>query len=165
MLKQFVRALPSPDKVAEVKDLAKLGFDPADITVKVFGTSPNHAGGHQLVAVKAIIADAHGYDTDVDEVAVDRALQGDRAVWLSLTHYERREVMIRIHTRLEQERAENREDLAGFPGDRWSRKKGWPYIAPHERTPEWAELLAESFGWTARRLGQEAKDYAEARVL
>lgn len=163
MQKQFVRALPSPEKVAEVRDLLELGFEVGDIVVKVFGDED--PGGTYHRAVFGIINDPHGYDTDIDEIAVARALQGDREVWASLTHYERREVMIQIYDRRELEEAENAADREGFDPKVWCKQKGWQYAAPIERIPDWLIKIAEAAGWTARRLGQEAKDFAQARVL
>lgn len=163
MKKVFVRALPSPERVAEVKDLLALGFTDHDIVAKVFG--PKDPGGHCLHAVRGINADPDLYDTDVDEIAVDRALQGDRAVWEALTHYERREVMLAVHARRELERAENVVDRSGWTGSRWSRQRGWLYVAPNPRNADWVQNLAEMIGWDAGRLRQEAKGHFEARVL
>ena len=163
MQKQFVRALPSPEKVAEIRQLAEDGFGITDITTMVFGLKDQ--GGHCRKAVVGILTNPHDFDTDVDEVAVARALQGDRAVWESLTHYERREVMIQIHDRRELERQENAEDRGSYDPTVWSRAGGWPYVAPIEVIPDWLAKVAEAIGWTAGRLGQEAKDFAQARVL
>ena len=141
----YVRALPSPEKVAEVKDLVALGFEVDDIVTKVFGTSDY--GGHCRKAVVGIITNPHDYDTDIDEIAVARALQGDRAVWESLTHYERREVMIQIYDRRELEAESNEADFSAFDPKTWSKRKGWQYVAPIERVPDWLTKIADAIGW------------------
>jgi hypothetical protein len=81
----------------------------------------------------------------VDEVAVRRALDGDRAVWTNLTRPERAETLARIHARRLAEMAENRE---------WSkilRNHAYGNVAnalphSHER-PEWLESLASVAGY------------------
>ena len=39
------------------------------------------------------------YDTDIDEVAVQRAYEGDQGAWLTLTHYERRACLDKLMER------------------------------------------------------------------
>lgn len=81
----------------------------------------------------------------IDEVAVSRALSGDRAVWTNLTRLERAEALARIRERRLGELAENRE---------WSkilRDHAYGNVAnalphSHER-PEWLESLAAVAGY------------------
>lgn len=82
-------SLPSADEVRSVQGFHRAGWKPGAIARKVFG-----ADAHAKV-VREIIATPEMYDPYVDQVAVSRALQGDRNVWASMTHYERREALLR----------------------------------------------------------------------
>lgn len=157
-----VKVLPTFDKVEQVLELHGYGWAEGDIAEKVFGRTVDGAG---IKTVRQIIADPHLFDSDIDEVAVARALQGDRPVWDALTHYERRAVMLKIVERRENEIHENYVDRSAFKGAQWTKQKGWQYKAPHEVTPEWIRILADMIGWQPRRVVQEAKAYAEAKVL
>lgn len=172
---KFVKVLPAPEKVAEVRALHALGLTPIEITEKLFGIEEAVPGRGGVKAVHGILNDlvtgpdgeVHQvwYEPDVDEVAVARALEGDRLVWDALTHYERREVMLAVHARRELEQAGNAADRAGFDPKSWDRKKGWLYVFPNARVPEWLERLCDSFDLPPKRIIDEAKLYAAARVL
>jgi hypothetical protein len=109
-----------------------------------------------------VAADPHGYDTDVDDIAVDRALRGDRAVWEGLTHYERRMVLLKVAARRELELHENAEEKAMV-----RRVVGYAttFKGVHDRTPAWLRDLADQLGLTKKRLADYARETAQARVL
>ena len=69
----FVRVLPSPDQVHEIKELARTDRSVGEVVTAVFG--PPKIGSHRRQAVKAIIADPDAFDPDVDRVAVELNLE------------------------------------------------------------------------------------------
>jgi hypothetical protein len=172
---KFVKVLPAPEKVAEVLYLHERGLTPIEITEKLFGVEEAVPGKGGVKAVRGILRDlvtgpdgeTHlvWWEPDIDEVAVARALNGDRLVWDALTHYERREVMLAVFARRELEQGQNTADRAGYDEKSWDRKKGWLYVFPNARVPEWLERLCESFELTPKRIIDEARLYAQARVL
>jgi hypothetical protein len=153
----MMKVLPSLEKAAEIHELLDLGWVERDVVLKVFG----EATPETTMAVRGTIADRHAYHPDVDEVAVERALEGDRAVWEGLTHFERREVMLRIHERRALEEVENEADDAQLRAHRGSAN----YKRPHDRMPVWLEVLADKLGVEPKKLIGAARDYAQARVL
>ena len=68
------------------------------------------------------------YNPDIDEVAVERAYDGDREVWINLTHYERVIVMDRLR--------------AVWNGTRPHRK--WPDVEVGNGIIEWAASVGET---------------------
>ena len=79
-------SLPAPERAQRIVDLARQGHDAATITTKVI-TNRKHAF-YVRKTVDRVMADVDAYDTHIDDVAVTRAYQGDKAVWDALTHYE-----------------------------------------------------------------------------
>lgn len=89
-----------------------------------------------------------GRMTFIDEVAVARALQGDRAVWAQLTKPERDTAMVRARERRLAEMAENAEwsavkKVAG-PIACWA---GPPSILPHAKVPLWLRDVMDAAGY------------------
>lgn len=152
-----VKVLPSREKASEIAELIKLGWSDRDIVDKVFGRH----GAELTTTVRNVRRDGHAFDTDIDEVAVARALQGDAEVWAGLTHYERREVMLAIYARREVEREEDLDDARQL-----RQKSGqFNYVHPHGRTPEWLVTLADAAGCEPGRLVEVAREHVLARVL
>lgn len=153
----MVKVLPSRERAAQIRELLDQRWPERAIVDEVFGClTPEHTK-----AVRGVLADPHAYHPDVDEVAVARALQGDRDVWEGLTHYERREVMLTIHARRTLEEAENRDELQ-------LKRVAGPstnYKAPHDKTPDWVYLLAGQLGISKPWLLDAARDYAAAGEL
>ena len=166
MTASFVKALPPPEIVTLILKHAGYYGDGApatpksarDIAVAVFGKP------HRVVLIRNVLADPDRWDPVPDEVAVARALQGDRAVWENLTHYERREVMLAVHARRVAEREFNAQDKAGYGP--WA---GDPvkvlYRQPVPRVPAWLEQLADAWGMTPARVIGQSTEYAKAEVL
>lgn len=158
MVMDLVKVLPAPEKADQIKELLGYGWSEQDIVDKVFGAvAPEYT-----MAVRGVAADPHGYDTDVDEIAVDRALQGDRDVWESLTHYERRRVLLTVAARRELEVSENREEKALV---RRVLNSSTTFKGAHDRTPPWFLALADDLGLGRKRLADYSRETAAARVL
>lgn len=153
-----VKALPSREKAEEIHQLLKQeGVTDRDIVDLVFGERrPEY-----MTVVRQIIATPDRFHPDVDEVAVARALGGDRAVWEALTHYERREVMLEVRARREAEWAENEDDRAAFQQHRGQAN----YVCPKSKCEPWMETFSAMTGWHVGRIVTEANEYAKARVL
>ena len=128
------RKLPAPKRAQFIVDSARKGHTARRITVDI--------AGHNRVDVRAtvdrVLADVDSYDTFVDDVAVDRAYQGDRAVWVALTRLERRAVVDRVTGRA----------LAGKD------HMNWPGLRAADAGCElgWVGLWAEAVGEHPRRM-------------
>ena len=86
-------------------------------------------------------------DRYVDEIALDRALRADRAVWASLTPYEREEALVRVRERRLAEQAENEEwvKIARVAGRSIQGSSGF---LPHPRThPDWLVAVTQAAGY------------------
>lgn len=91
--------LPAPwiprDRVQLIFDCARAGMEMEDIAREVrrymYGEKvPNGLAPYKR-QVERVLNDPVGWNPDVDEIAVDRAYDGDREVWLGLTYYERKQ--------------------------------------------------------------------------
>lgn len=149
----FKVVLPTAERVTTIRELRSAGHRVGAIAARVFGTHRHGKGW-----VREILASSHDFDPYVDQVAVDRALLGDAAVWESLTHYERRDVMLAVHERWTSERAENVRWKQVWGGKRGT--NFWTDL--HPPRPEWVAALADGWGLTSGRLLTEARRYAEA---
>jgi len=90
-----VRALPSPERAQLIVDALRKGTP-----TLVIGRRLDHRNPYNpLPIINRIAADVDRFDTDIDEVAVQRAYEGDQAAWLTLTHYERRACLDRLMER------------------------------------------------------------------
>ena len=87
-------------------------------------------------------------DTYIDEVAMQRAISGDRGVIASLTPVERNELLARVHERRLAELAENAEWAAvkrvARLGGAW---KGSPSMLPYPQVPQWLEDVIDATGY------------------
>jgi len=124
--------LPAPERAQIIVDGLRKGH-----TVRTISRSIDKENRVDIRrTIQRIAADVDRYDTDVDEVAVQRAYEGDQAAWLALTHYERRACIDRL-----MERA-----LAGKGHVRW------PLLPAVEagRVPDgergWLEYWCEAVG-------------------
>jgi hypothetical protein len=52
---------------------------------------------HAKQRVNTLLLNKWRYCPDLDEIAIERAFDGDREVWIALTHYERQEVIDRLY--------------------------------------------------------------------
>lgn len=75
-----------------VAEHAEAGYTVGEIAVLVFGS--DHPKTHRLVERTLQAADEY-----IDEIAMTRAAQGDRAVWHALTPHERAEFVRRTERR------------------------------------------------------------------
>lgn len=101
-----VYKLPDRAFTARVRGYAQCGMNKTQIARVVTG---DHRRMRKTVAVIAAdVWQGHDrFDPVDDEVAIQRALQGDTAVWNGLTHYERREALCRFLQRYEADREES----------------------------------------------------------
>jgi hypothetical protein len=84
--------LPAPERAQHIVDALRKGIPPLVIGKQLDPKRPYNP----LPIIKRIAADVNNYDTDVDEVAVQRAYEGDKGAWVGLTHYERRACLNRL---------------------------------------------------------------------
>jgi len=87
--------LPTPARAQLIVDALRKGTPPLAIGKRLDKRNPYNP----LPIINRIAADIDRYDTDIDEVAVQRAYEGDQACWLTLTHYERRACLDRLMER------------------------------------------------------------------
>lgn len=87
--------LPTPKRAQHIVDALRKGTLPLVIGRQLDRRNPYNP----LPIINRIAADINRYDTDIDEVAVQRAYEGDQAAWLTLTHYERRACLDRLMER------------------------------------------------------------------
>jgi hypothetical protein len=78
--------LPSPARAQHIVDALRKGYSTRTISRSI--DKKNRIDVRRVI--ERIAADVNRYDTDIDEVAVQRAYEGDQAAWAALTHYERR---------------------------------------------------------------------------
>jgi hypothetical protein len=84
---------------------------------------------------------------DVDEIALERALNGDRGVWANLTPDERDEALRRARERRLSELAVNAEWRRELAPHTRGRKTGG--VLPHATAaPDWMVRLAEAAGFS-----------------
>jgi len=135
-VRAVLRRLPSPARSQTIVDGLRKGTPPLTIGKAL----DRRCASNALKLINAIAKDVDAYDTYVDEVAVDRAYGGDRAVWVALTHYERQACVDRLLGRA----------LAGLS------HKGWPNLVAAEPGCElgWLGLWAQSVGEDPRRFMQ-----------
>jgi len=135
-MRAVLRRLPSPARSQTIVDGLRQGTPPLTIGK----TLDRRCASNALKLINAIAEDVDAYDTFIDEVAVDRAYGGDKAVWVALTHYERRACVDRLLSRA----------LAGLS------HKGWPNLGAAGFGPElgWLGLWAEAVGENPRRYTQ-----------
>ena len=130
------RVLPEPRRAQNIVNLTRQGLTHKQITNKVCDKT-NHLYISGLVA--RIMSDVDSYDTDVDDVAVDRAYQGDPEAWRACTRYERAACVNLVMGRA----------LAGKDHRRW------PGLRPTEHGGEngWLAEWALSVGEKPTRIG------------
>jgi len=87
--------LPTPQRAQIIVDALRKGTLPLTIGRRLDPRNP----WNLLPIINRIAADINRYDTDVDEVAVQRAYEGDQGAWVGLTHYERRACIDRLMER------------------------------------------------------------------
>jgi hypothetical protein len=83
---------------------------------------------HARAKVDYFLLNLWRFSPDIDEVAIERAYDGDREVWLTLTHYERRIVLDRLLELLE----------SGQP------HRKWPDAEQGIGLTQWANSVGES---------------------
>lgn len=133
----IVRCPPSAEQTELI--LANRGANPVDISLLVYGNI------HMTETIRAVLRDPERYDPVVDEVAVRRALDGDLEVWQNLTHHERRQVLLLVKARWEDDRAE----------ERWARElfgKSQNRGCPREELSPWFGALAQDWCISRSRL-------------
>jgi len=135
-MRAVLRRLPAPARAQAIVDGLRQGTQPLVIGKRL----DRRCASNALKLINAIAKDVDAYDTYVDEVAVDRAYGGDRAVWVALTHYERRACVDRLLSRA----------LGGLS------HKGWPNLVAAEAGCElgWLGLWAVAVGEDPRRFMQ-----------
>jgi len=128
-----LRRLPKPERAQTIVDGLRKGTPPLTIGKAL----DKQCASNALKLINAIAKDVDAYDTFIDEVAVDRAYGGDRAVWVALTHYERQACVDRLLGRA----------LAGLT------HYGWPNLVAAEQGCElgWLGLWAEQVGEDPKR--------------
>jgi hypothetical protein len=87
--------LPSVERAQFVVDAWRDGQTVLEITKGLSGW--NNTVIREFV--ERVVADVDNHDTYLDDVAVQRAYEGDKDAWAALTHYERRECVYRIISR------------------------------------------------------------------
>jgi len=87
--------LPQPARAQHIVDGLRKGDSTRTISRSI--DKKNRVDVRRVI--ERIAADVNRYDTDIDEVAVQRAYEGDQAAWLALTHYERRACLDRLMER------------------------------------------------------------------
>jgi len=87
--------LPSPHRAQHIVDALRKGDSTRTISRSI--DKKNRVDVRRVI--ERIKADVNRYDTDIDEVAVQRAYEGDQACWLTLTHYERRACLDKLMER------------------------------------------------------------------
>ena len=121
--------LPQPARAQHIVDGLRKGDSPRTISRSI--DKKNRVDVRRVI--DRIAADVNRYDTDVDEVAVQRAYEGDQGAWLTLTHYERRACLDRLMER----------GLAGKGHVRWPElpavEKGWVELG-------WLDYWCEAVG-------------------
>ena len=135
-MRAVLRRLPSPARSQTIVDGLRKGTPP----LVIGKTLDRRCASNALKLISAIAKDVDAFDTYIDDVAVDRAYGGDKAVWVALTHYERRACVDRLLGRA----------LAGLS------HKGWPNLVASESSCElgWLSLWALSVGEQPRRFIQ-----------
>jgi len=128
--------LPSPHRAQIIVDGVRKGHDVQTISKRI--DKRNRVDIRRTI--ERVALDVNRYDTDIDEVAVQRAYEGDQAAWLTLTHYERRACLDRLMER----------GLAGKGHVRW------PGLPPVEWG--WVER-----GWLDYWCEAVGEDYAKFR--
>ena len=132
--------LPSPHRAQVIVDGLRKGHDTATISKRI--DKRNRVDIRRTI--QRIAKDVNRYDTDIDEVAVQRAYEGDQGAWLALTHYERRACIDRLMER----------GLAGKGHVRW------PELPAVEagRVPDgergWLDLWCECVGEDHAKFGK-----------
>ena len=150
-----VKTLPAPEKTLRILELIEAETPTKEIVREVFGQLRPEC----TTVVKLMQENPDGFDTYVDEVAVHRALQGEAGVWAALTHYERREAMIRVWARREQERAEDLEDQRSLK----MHSGTFNYVRPNGMAPAWLQAIADANGVDVGRIVDDARAVVKAR--
>ena len=122
-------ALPNPARAQHIVDALRKGTPPLAIAKQLDRKRPYNL----LPLVNRIKEDVDRYDTDIDEVAVQRAYEGDQAAWLTLTHYEQRACLDRLMER----------GLAGKGHVRWPEL---PAVMPGWVELGWLDYWCEAVG-------------------
>ena len=142
--------LPSRGSTQAIRELYKQGWTRSRI-LHHGGTGLQSRTIHKLC--DDIDSGAHRYDTEDDEVAIARALAGDRVVFEGLTHYERKEVLISVGCRRTREVEQNRTELAYLNRLKIHGSSG---RALHRF--EWFDALAEQWGIEAVKLNNASRN-------
>jgi hypothetical protein len=122
--------LPSVVRSQQVVDEYRAGKSIREIAVRLVGSE-------DLITrefVTRVVGDIDNYDTHLDEVAVQRAYEGDRDAWVALTHWERKECVHRIISRAALDKTHVR--WPALPVHRDYDVSGWLW--------EWATAVGES---------------------
>jgi hypothetical protein len=126
--------LPQPARAQHIVDGLRKGHSTRTISRSI--DKKNRVDVRRVI--ERIAADVNRYDTDVDEVAVRRAYEGDQAAWLALTHYERRACLDRLMER----------GLAGKGHVRWPEL---PAVEFGRSELGWLDYWCESVGEDQQR--------------
>jgi hypothetical protein len=128
--------------------MTRRGYSSLEIRKVVY---PGNRHNRYHTIVNKIIANADMYDTYIDEVAVERAWMGDRAVWEAMTNYERQALVSKI-----EEAYYAGKPHPHYPGSRpvgWGSNKnvGWGFGVEKEHSEGWLSLLATELGEHPKR--------------
>jgi len=132
--------IPKPERAQTIVDLHRKGYSSIEIRRKLCPNRPNR----DMKVVTNVLKTPDLYDTYIDQVAVDRAWMGDRKVWESMTHYERKAMMDRVFMFYDNDWLHPR-----FPGVRavnWGVKRGFGFGGKRDESQGWIVLLAEELG-------------------
>jgi hypothetical protein len=116
--------LPSVVRSQQVVDAVRAGQDIREIARDLVGSYD--AVTREFVT--RVAADVDNYDTYLDEVAVQRAYEGDGDAWVALTHFERKECVYRLISRAALDKTHLR----------------WPGLPASVWLGEWASAVGES---------------------
>ena len=144
--------LPSPARAQIIVDALRKGHNTRTIAKSI----DRNDRPDLRRTIQRIALDVNRYDTDIDEVAVQRAYEGDQAAWLTLTHYERRACLDRLMER----------GLAGKGHVRWP---GLPAVEAG-RVPDgergwldlWCECVGEDHAKFGKMLGRRRSRFRNA---
>jgi hypothetical protein len=137
--------LPAPEVTRKLLALHRKGLGSWEIRKIAF---PSHPERYKVV-LDSILTDPDKYDTDIDQVALDRAWAGDRRVWEGMTYYERQAFVDRL------EKARDDDELnPRFPGRTAIQKDlscGYGFGVKRGMEKGWIALLAEELGEPSER--------------
>jgi hypothetical protein len=129
------RRLPDYDNVLFVYERAVEGWSVIEIldayTDEFLSTlQPSRRHRQRDLArywIREVVEDPRPWDPRLDEIAIERAYDGDAEVWLGLTYYERRECLDRLV----------------FTYDNKTNHRMWPHLPVVEGFGQWCRKVGE----------------------